>query len=73
MDSTIMILTFFCPNNMYNMWAFEHLCKMCKWQGLMCKMPLFSKIASPSQNKNSTMLKFTKFYPIYICHMSKME
>ena len=73
MDSTTVILTFFCPKNMYNMWAFEHLCKMCKWQGLMCKMPLFSKIASPSQNKNSTILKLAKFHPKSICHISILD
>ena len=73
MDSTIVILIIFCPKNMYDMWAFEQLFKRCNWQGLKCKMPPLSKIASSIQKMNSTILKLAIFYPIYICHMSNLE
>ena len=73
MDSTIVILTLFCPKNMYDMWAFEQLCKRCNWQGLKCKMPLLSKNASPNQKMNSTNLKLARFYPKIICHMFNLE
>ena len=73
MDSTTVILTFSCPKNMYNMWAFEQLCKGATGRDLSAKMPPLSKIASSIQKMNSTILKLAKFYPIYICHMSQLE
>ena len=73
MDSTIVILTLFCPNNMYNMWAFEPLCKKCNRQGLKCIMPQLSKNASPNQKMNSTILKLARFYPKYTYHMFNLE
>ena len=42
-------------------------------EGPTCKNASLSKIASPTQKMKCTMMEFTKFYPIYICHMPHLE
>ena len=51
MKCTILILTFFCPNNMYNMFASEHKCKRYNKRGLIAKMPHSARLQPNSENE----------------------